>query len=226
MTLVTTVKPTYCSFSRLVLEGVCAVSDPRPYATLFAKGEDRKQRIIAVAQQLLVRNGWRSTTLEQIARGAGISPAGLLHHFESKEQLLYAVLDDRDLSDDVHADVYGDLPEQVERVAERFVRSPDQIGMFAILLVENLDPGAVVRGRLLGRYRSAVGLVTDNIVRGQREGRYRADLDPSVKAREILAFITGMEMSWLLDPSIPLVEIFRGYAGCLARELAPCSGAS
>jgi len=29
----------------------------RPYATLFAKGEDRRQRILAVAERLLARNG-------------------------------------------------------------------------------------------------------------------------------------------------------------------------
>ena len=65
----------------------------RPYATLFAKGEDRRQRILAVAERLLARNGWRSTSLAQIAREAGVTPAGLLHHFESKEQLLNAVLE-------------------------------------------------------------------------------------------------------------------------------------
>ena len=82
-------------------------SDPRasarqrPYETLLAKGEDRKQRILEVAERLLARNGWRNTSLAQIAKEAGVSPAGLLHHFESKEQLLNAVLDARDVDDGV-----------------------------------------------------------------------------------------------------------------------------
>jgi hypothetical protein len=37
---------------------------------------------------------------------------------------------------------------------------------------------------------------------------------------EIIAFLYGMETSWLLDPSIPLNDVFRGYASTLARELA------
>ncbi|MGO8849595.1 TetR/AcrR family transcriptional regulator, partial [Mycobacterium sp.] len=85
------------------------MSDTRRYDTLLARGEDRKQRILEVAQRLLARNGWRNTTLAQIAGEAGVTPAGLLHHFESKEQLLHAVLDARDLDDDVHADRSGDL---------------------------------------------------------------------------------------------------------------------
>jgi AcrR family transcriptional regulator len=196
------------------------VPDQRPYAALLAKGEDRKQRIIAVAQQLLTRNGWRSTTLDQIARGAGITPAGLLHHFESKDQLLQAVLDDRDVYDDLHADIYGDVPEQLLRAVERFERAPDMVGMFSILLAENLGEDSPVRKRLLARQHSALGIVTESLRRGQREGRYRQDLDAPAKAREILAFITGMEMSWLLDRTIPVGDVFRGYAASLARELA------
>ena len=59
------------------------------------------------------------------------------------------------------------------------------------------------------------------IRRGQRAGSYRADLDATAKAVEIIAFVTGMETTWLLDPSIPLTDVFKGYADSLARELEP-----
>jgi hypothetical protein len=50
-------------------------------------------------------------------------------------------------------------------------------------------------------------------------------VDPAVKAAEIVAFIYGMETSWLLDPSVPLTEVLREYTGSLARQLVlkPCS---
>jgi AcrR family transcriptional regulator len=196
------------------------VADQRRYATLFAKGEDRRQRILAVAQRLVTRNGGRGTTLSQIAREAGVTTAGLLHHFESKEQLLHAVLDARDADDLAHVDITGDVVEQLERVIGRFERSPGLIGLFTVLLTENLDPGAPLHDRFLGRYQDAVAIVTEGIRRGQNAGRYRTDLDPAVKAVEIIAFLYGMETSWLLDPSIPLTDVFRGYASTLARELA------
>ena len=196
------------------------MADQRPYATLLAKGEDRKQRILAVAQRLLARNGGRGTTLGQIAQEAGVTPAGLLHHFESKEQLLHAVLDTRDADDDANADREGDILEQLERVTERFRRSPGLIGIFTVLLSENLDPEAPLHVRFLTRDRAAVDTVAEGIRRGQRDGRYRTDLDPAVKAREIVAFLYGMETSWLLDPSIPLTEVFHEYTSSLARQLA------
>ncbi|MDZ4235680.1 MAG: helix-turn-helix domain-containing protein, partial [Dietzia sp.] len=123
----------------------------RPYATLLAKGEDRKQRILQVAERILARHGWRNTSLAQIAKAAGVTPAGLLHHFESKEQLLNAVLDARDADDDMHADRSGDLVTEICRVAERFDRAPELVGTFTVLLIENIAPDAPLHDRLLGR---------------------------------------------------------------------------
>jgi AcrR family transcriptional regulator len=198
------------------------VTNARPYDTLLAKGEDRKQRILAVAQRLLTRNGWRNTTLAQIAGEAGVTPAGLLHHFESKEQLLHAVLDARDLDDDSHADrAGGDLVSQIAQVADRFHRAPELVGTFTVLLVENILPDAPLHDRMLSRHREAVDIVAELIRNGQADGRYRTDIDPAIKAVEILAFVHGMETTWLLDPSIPLTEVFKQYAETLARDFTP-----
>lgn len=196
----------------------------RPYATLLAKGEDRKQRILDIAQRLLARNGWRNTTLSQIAKEAGVTSAGLLHHFESKEQLLHAVLDARDLDDDAHANRRGDLIEEIERVADRIDRSPELVGTFSVLLVENLTPDAPLHDRMLSRHQAAVEIVADLIRRGQMAGNYRTDIDAPLKAVQIVALINGMEISWLLDPSTPLKEAFQDFARSLATEFAVPGG--
>jgi AcrR family transcriptional regulator len=195
----------------------------RPYHSLLAKGEDRKQRILEVAQRLLTRNGWRNTTLAQIAREASVNPAGLLHHFASKEQLLHAVVDARDADDDAHANRAGDLIAEIARVPERFERTPEQMGAFTVLLVENLVPDVPLHDRLLTRYRDAVDIDAELIRRGQQDGRYRADIDATVRAMEIIAFVNGMETTWLLDPSIPLRDVFKEYAQSLARDFMPPS---
>lgn len=193
----------------------------RPYATLLAKGEDRKQRILEVAERLVSRHGWRNTSLAQIAKEAGVSAAGLLHHFESKEQLLNAVLDARDADDDTHADRSGDLVTEICRVAERFDRAPELVGTFTVLLIENIAPDAPLHDRLLARQREGVNIVAGLIELGQRNGRYRTDFNPAIKAVEILAFVNGMETAWLLDPSIPLAQVFKEYGEALARDFTP-----
>jgi len=196
------------------------VADQRRYAALLAKGEDRRQRILAAAQRLLTRNGGRGTSLGQIAREAGVSPAGLLHHFESKEHLLHAVLDARDADDLAAADFTLSPVEQIEHVAKRYQRSPELIGTFTVLLTENLNPDAPLHDRFLTRYRDSVDIIAKGIRRGQRAGKYRPDLNPAIKAAEIVAFLTGMETSWLLDPSVPLIEVFHEYASSLDSQLS------
>ena len=140
---------------------------------------------------MLTRNGWRNTTLAQIAGEAGVSPAGLLHHFESKEQLLNAVLDVRDADDDYHADRAGDLISEIAAVAERFYRSPELVGTYAVLLAENVHPDAPLHDRLRARYHDAVDIIGELIRRGQRSrpvsdgpGRHRqVSADPRLHHR-------------------------------------------
>jgi hypothetical protein len=136
------------------------------------------------------------------------------------------VLDARDAHDEAHNDLSGDILEQLANVTERYRQAPELIGMFTVLQAENLDPEAPLHDRFQARYRFAVGTVADSIRRGQRAGRYRTDVDPAVKAVEIVAFLTGMETSWLLDPSTPLAEVFSEYISSIARQLThtPPSG--
>jgi hypothetical protein len=51
-------------------------------------------------------------------------------------------------------------------------------------------------------------------------------VDPAVMAMEIVAFLYGMETSWLLDPSVLLTEVFLEHTGSLVRQLvlSPHSG--
>ena len=191
----------------------------RPYERLLAKGEDRRQHILEMALRLMVTGGGRATTLSQVARAAGMSTAGLLHHFPSKEQLLHAVLDARDADDAADSDFSGDLEAQLRSVQRRFRREPGLAGMFIVLMCENLAPDAPLHDRFIGRYRSGLRLIAGGIKRGQRSGRFRADVDPALKAREIVAILYGLEATWLLDPDLPVVEVFAGYTHRVVEEL-------
>ncbi len=88
-----------------------------------------------------------------------------------------------------------------------------------MLLVENIQPDAPLHDRLVARQQAAVDIVADGIRRGQADGRYRSDLDPATKAVEILAFVNGMETSWLLDPSLPLAAGVQGIHGVAGARL-------
>jgi AcrR family transcriptional regulator len=191
----------------------------RPYESLLAKGEDRRQHVLEVALRMMATGGGRATTLGQVARAAGVSTAGLLHHFASKEQLLHAVLDARDAQDEAIADLDGDLESQLRSMRERFERPPGMVGTFIVLLCESLDPDAPLHERFLRRYRTGLAMIAAGIRRGQQAGRYRAGVDPDIKAREVLAVLYGIEASWLLDPAMPVADVYAGYSSGLLEDL-------
>ncbi len=58
-------------------------------------GPDRRRQIIAVAMELFARRGFRGTTTKQIAQRAAVNEAILFRHFPRKEDLYWAVLEEK-----------------------------------------------------------------------------------------------------------------------------------
>ena len=58
------------------------------------EAETGRVRVLASAAELFVAQGYAGTTLRQIASAAGIKAGSVYHHFDSKEDLFTAVLDD------------------------------------------------------------------------------------------------------------------------------------
>jgi AcrR family transcriptional regulator len=60
-----------------------------------AKGANARQRILESAYRLFLLQGYHGTSMRQVARSAGLSPAAIYNHFESKEVLFTALLAER-----------------------------------------------------------------------------------------------------------------------------------
>src|SRR6476659_7518983 len=63
------------------------------------RGAAARYRVVLAALQAYATNGYSGSSLAGIAAAAGLTTAGLLHHFPSKEELLIAVLQERDRLD-------------------------------------------------------------------------------------------------------------------------------
>jgi AcrR family transcriptional regulator len=59
------------------------------------KGERTRTTIIDAAYQLFLRNGYHGTSMRDIARAAGIALGGIYNHFETKEDIFQAMLNER-----------------------------------------------------------------------------------------------------------------------------------
>jgi polyhydroxybutyrate depolymerase len=61
-----------------------------------ARGSDTRRAILEAAMALYARRGVKGTGLAAIGEAAGVTHAGVLHHFGSSRKLLLAVIDERD----------------------------------------------------------------------------------------------------------------------------------
>ncbi|SIT40204.1 conserved hypothetical protein [Paraburkholderia piptadeniae] len=83
--------------------------------------EATQRKIIESAQRLLREEGFKSATLQKIARGANVSLGALQHHFESRDALMERLVDEAmaPLSD--HGGVWPDPALPLRERAEAFV---------------------------------------------------------------------------------------------------------
>lgn len=203
---------------------------PRPKNS-SAKGLETRERIVNVAARFIARNGARGTSLSDIAAEAGVSQAGLLYHFGSKEALLNAVLD-RHLAF-TEQWLWGDGPDPglaIVWIIVKYVANwPSQpnddseyslIGMNTVVLAENLGEDTDLHPRLVEGYRTTIDRVAATLRSAQQRGEIRRDVDPRLKAMEIIAFCYGLEAAWAVNPTIPVADAAAQWAAQQTTLLA------
>jgi AcrR family transcriptional regulator len=180
------------------------------------RGDARKKLIIEVATAMLARNGSRGTTLGEIAAAAGVSQAAVVYHFGTKEELLHAVLDYRDQFEDTQLWLRPDPGLGIFSVISGIVRSwadhPDIVGLLAVLVAENVADDGPLRPRLRRNYQLTVDRIATTLRNAQDQGEMRADADPRLTAIETLAFLSGLELAWLVSPDIPAAQTASRWA--------------
>ncbi|MET9847148.1 TetR/AcrR family transcriptional regulator [Streptomyces ossamyceticus] len=194
----------------------------------YAVGDERRQRILDTAVDHFARRGFHASSLARIAKGAGITQGGLLHHFPSKEDLLLHVLERADA-----ADREGFLAREFESAAEMFsmlVRLAEhdsarveQTRMFNVLAAEAGDPGHPAHAYFARRYAGLVEVMAGVLRRAARAGELRPDMEAVAVAvaQEVAAVLDGLRIQWVLDPrGFDLAGRFRAYAERVLRALS------
>jgi len=91
----------------------------------YAKTPARRAEIIRHATEAFRERGYQASSLREIAAAVGMTQPGLTHHFASKEELLVAVLADKDKAyieeiPRAYSDVVPELREVVARNSAQY----------------------------------------------------------------------------------------------------------
>lgn len=173
----------------------------------YAKGLLRRQEIIDVAMDAFSRAGFEGTSIVAIAAEAGISRAGLLHHFESKEDLLMAVLTSREDADrQIFIDSGSRSPgglgvlRGMVRLAEANESRPGLVRLYVVLGAESVEPSHPAHEYFRTHYARILAGTESALQSARSHGHLRADVDPRAFATELVALQDGLQLQWLLRP--------------------------
>lgn len=173
----------------------------------YAKGIAKREEILTVALDVIARHGYRGASVREIADAVGLSQAGLLHYFDSRDELLTAVLTKRD---EVDAPAPAEEPfEALLRIVAHNAEVPGLVQLYAQLSIEATDPAHPAHEYFVARYERLRSMFADGIRRAQAAGAMRADADPETTATAIVAAADGLQAQFLLDPSIDMAAGLR-----------------
>lgn len=145
---------------------------------------DIRNHILKVATRRFARQGFDSTSLQEIADEVGVKKPSLLHHFPSKNDLLRGVLDNLF---EHWTEVLPRLLEAVTSGRARFFEAiiaelttffsedPDRA---RLVVRELLDRPQQMQGRLAQTLTPWITLIADYIRRSQQKGEAAESLDP------------------------------------------------
>ncbi|MTE23939.1 TetR/AcrR family transcriptional regulator [Microbacterium sp. ZXX196] len=179
----------------------------------YAKGIAKREEILTTALDVIATHGYRGASVRQIADAVGLSQAGLLHYFGSKDELFTAVLRKRDEVDTV---AYQDDPlDGLLRVVAHNATVPGLVRLYTQLSAEAADPDHPAHPYFAERFRRLTELSAAALRRGQEDGTIRADLDPDRAAAALIAAADGLQTQWLLDPSADMASRLRTLVDAL-----------
>ena len=179
----------------------------------------------------IASSGYQGTSLARIAADAGLSQAGLLHHFPSKEELLVAVLAERDRLDGARfrlADAGFEGLAALDRLVQLVEHNtlvPGLVQAFTVLAGESVSDHHPARAWFQDRYPRRRANIAAALRAGIETGEIRADVECDALAAEIIAMMDGLQVQWLLDPDrVDMAAVFADYIQGVRRAIRVHTG--
>lgn len=165
---------------------------------------ERRADILRIATDAFATKGYNKASLAEISERAGLTQAGVLHHFPSKEALLTGVLDLRDAS--AIEDLGDERPRGLDflrHLVDTIRRNTAREGivqLYAVLSAESVTDDHPAQGYFRDRYDGLRGILTEALEEAKTAGEVAGDTDARAVAISIIAVMDGLQVQWLLDP--------------------------
>jgi AcrR family transcriptional regulator len=182
----------------------------------YLKGRIRREDILTAAIAVYAEAGYHGSSLREIAKRAGITHAGLLYYFPTKEALLAAVLERRDAEDSEREQLAVppglDFLRHLVALMEYNTRHPGIVDLYARLAAEAVPADHPAHDYFERHYRTARDAAVESFRVLAGRGELRDGIDPELAALGFVALMDGLQVQWLTMPDqVDLVGTLRFY---------------
>lgn len=202
-----------------------AKAEPAPWGTRQPRGRKRRAEILGVARRLFAQHGFRGTSLAMLAEKVGITDAGLLYHFPSKNELLLAVLEETDHEQETR--MAGDL----DTADAGYIASWAEFGkvleddpvltaLDVLMSAEHLQTASDFNKYFKRRYETFRDRLVRSFEAGRKAGVFRDDFDPHIEAALMLGALDGLRLQWLLsNGKVSMAAAMRYYIQHMLKRI-------
>src|ERR1043166_5016424 len=180
---------------------------PRGRRPRAARPEPSRKQLMTAAIDCFARLGYQGTTIDRIARDAGVTKGAVYYHFRDKEELLFEAVKDRidGFEQQVLAEVKPgqDALERLRHVVDAcfFHATVSNHRRFIItLMIEALDTNPRLSTEFRNILRRMRTFLRAVVIRGQQRRQLRTDVSPEAVAPVIAGGIVGAEVQHYQDP--------------------------
>ncbi|MFE6887611.1 TetR/AcrR family transcriptional regulator [Streptomyces sp. NPDC057694] len=171
----------------------------------YEKGEAKRKEILEAALDIFAAEGYRGTSLRKVAARCNISLPGLMHYFDSKEDLLTQVLRMRDETARVRQEQRTE-PDRYREIIREGAATPGLVELFVSMAAAASDPAHPAHAHFAERYPLMRSQVTDWLRRRLDTTPMRSDIPPERLAALLIAVVDGIQLQWLVDRSVDMEQ--------------------
>ncbi len=194
----------YHSFDRTVGQGV-------KMAALIVDKEKKREHILLSAINVFASKGFSKTTINDIAKSAGIGKGTIYEYFKSKDEIIHSAFVyftnsmmrgfDEIISSDMNA------KDKLIGLLRSFCvitngKSGDLLDImmdFWADSIRNDNAKGILQEDMKDMYISYRELITGIIQTGMKEGSFKKNIDPFFLATSIVGMLDGITVQWMLD---------------------------
>ncbi|MDR0847943.1 MAG: TetR/AcrR family transcriptional regulator [Propionibacteriaceae bacterium] len=169
----------------------------------YRKSDERRTEILQAALEAYATSDAGGPTLKAIGDKVGLTESALLYHFGSREELFWAIVKARDESDRFQVDDEEVTATDFTRLGQMIAHNASTPGLVKLFLeqaVAAVSPSHPAHDELRARYERFNAVLAQGL-----SGLKGLPPDQAAwLARIVIAASDGLQIQWLLDPSIDM----------------------